>query len=254
MPVLSIPQTRAPKKVEPAKVRVKATPKPAFEPYRHWYLPCKHVIDMVLAATMLVLACPIILAAAAVMKLTSRGPAFYSQIRLGRYGRHFTVYKLRTMIQDAERLTGPKWSTPGDPRITLVGRFLRKTHIDELPQLWNVLRGEMSLIGPRPERPEFLPALQKQVPHYRDRLLVRPGITGLAQVRLPADTDMDSVRRKLANDLCYIHQMGPWLDFKIGVCTAFKVLHVPLSYTRRLLYMPHVDAKERMHVGLATES
>src|SRR5439155_12868491 len=114
------------------------------------------------------------------VKLTSRGPALYTQTRLGRNGRPFTIYKLRTMQHRCESLTGARWSTPGDPRITPVGRFLRKTHLDELPQLWNVLRGDMALVGPRPERPEFVPQLEQAVPHYRDRLLVRPGVSGLA--------------------------------------------------------------------------
>src|SRR5207248_4660391 len=137
------------------------------------------------------------------VKLTSPGPMLYTQTRLGRRGRPFTIYKIRTMLHDCESLTGPQWSTPGDTRITRVGRWLRRTHIDELPQLWNVLRGDMSLVGPRPERPEFIPELENAIPFYRDRLLVRPGITGLAQVQLPPDTDMDSVRRQLAHDIYY---------------------------------------------------
>ena len=132
-----------------------------------------------------------------------------------RDGRPFTLFKIRTMAHDCEKASGARWSTPGDPRITRVGAFLRKTHLDELPQLWNVLRGDMSLVGPRPERPEFTPLLEQVVPHYRDRLAVRPGVTGLAQVQLPADTDLDSVRRKLAYDLYYIRHLNGWLDLRL---------------------------------------
>src|SRR5205823_316253 len=114
-----------------------------------------------------------------------------------------------------------RWSIPGDPRVTLIGQVLRRTHLDELPQLLNVLRGDMSLIGPRPERPEFLPELEAAFPRYRDRLAVRPGVTGLAQVQLPADSDLDSVREKLRHDLYYIQHLGPWLDLRILICTAF---------------------------------
>ena len=141
------------------------------------------------------MAAPFIFVAALLVKLTSRGPAFYSQVRLGLDGRPFYIRKLRTMYHNCERLSGPCWSTANDCRITPVGRFLRRSHIDELPQLWNVLCGEMSLVGPRPERPELIPTLARSIPGYRHRLEVRPGVTGLAQIQLPPDTDLDSVRR-----------------------------------------------------------
>src|SRR5262245_22208400 len=149
----------------------------ARRPRNEWYLPCKHGLDYAVAVVLAALAAPLLLFAAVLVKLTSRGPAFYSQTRVGADGRHFTIYKVRTMIHNAESLTGARWSLPGDPRITLVGRFLRASHLDELPQLWNVLRGEMSLVGPRPERPEFVPGLEKALPGYTNRLLVRPGVT-----------------------------------------------------------------------------
>src|SRR5438552_3957175 len=172
----------------------------------------KVAMDWTLSLALLILAAPLVLLAALAVKLTSRGPIFYSQTRLGRGGQPYTIYKIRTMLHNCESKSGACWSTAGDPRITLVGRFLRRTHVDELPQLWNVLRGEMSLVGPRPERPEFVTTLEVVIPHYRARLAVRPGITGLGQVQLPADTDLTSVRRKLAYDLYYVRQLSLWLD------------------------------------------
>ena len=153
------------------------------------------------------LAAPLILLAMALVKLTSRGPAIYRQVRAGLGGRPFTIYKIRTMAHDCEARTGPVWATADDPRVTPLGRFLRRSHLDELPQLWNVLRGEMSLVGPRPERPEFVAQLQRAIPDYRRRLQVPPGVTGLAQVQLPPDTDLAGVRRKLVYDLYYIRRM-----------------------------------------------
>jgi lipopolysaccharide/colanic/teichoic acid biosynthesis glycosyltransferase len=211
----------------------------------HWYLWAKPVADFVLAALLAVPALPVVLLAALAVKLTSRGPAFYTQTRVGRHGRHFTIWKIRTMIHNCESLTGPRWSMPGDPRVTPVGWFLRKSHLDELPQLLNVLRGEMSLIGPRPERPEFIPELERALPAYRQRLQVRPGVTGLAQVQLPPDTDLDSVRRKLAHDLFYVERLSPLLDLKLLVCTAFYALGVPFRVLSRLLAVPPSSTIER---------
>lgn len=204
-----------------------------------WYPPCKAALDRAIALTLLALTGPLILALALLVKLTSRGPAFYTQTRLGRHGSPFRIYKLRTMVNKCESLTGPRWSVPGDPRVTGLGRFLRRTHLDELPQLLNVLRGDMSLIGPRPERPEFLPELERACPPYRQRLAVRPGVTGLAQVQLPADTSVTSVCRKLAYDLYYIRHLSPWLDLSLLVCTAFYALGVPFRLVGRLLRVPH---------------
>src|SRR5262249_45239825 len=144
-------------------------------------------------------------------------------------------------------LSGVRWATQDDPRVTPVGRFLRRSHLDELPQLWNVLRGEMSLVGPRPERPEFVPNLEAAIPHYRERLLVRPGLTGLAQVQLPADTDLASVRRKLAYDLYYVRRMSPWMDLCIFLCTALKLVRVPFHVSRRLFLVPSPEAVERTY-------
>jgi lipopolysaccharide/colanic/teichoic acid biosynthesis glycosyltransferase len=202
-------------------------------------------LEYALALALIVLSAPLLLAAVVLVKLTSRGPAFYAQVRLGYRGRAFRLYKIRTMFHDCERTSGPRWAAPNDPRITPVGRFLRRTHLDELPQLWNVLRGEMSLVGPRPERPEFVPTLERAVPHYRDRLLVRPGVTGLAQVQLPADTDLASVRRKLAYDIYYIRHVNLWLDLRLMFCTGVRMFGVPFHILCGLFGLPRGGQVER---------
>ncbi|HVS38132.1 MAG TPA: sugar transferase [Gemmataceae bacterium] len=214
-------------------------------PAHPWYLPCKHAVDFLAALALGFAALPVIALSALVVKLTSRGPAFYTQTRVGRGGKHFTIYKIRTMIHNCESLTGPRWSIPGDPRVTRFGWFLRITHLDELPQLLNVLRGDMSLIGPRPERPEFIPELERSLPAYGQRLTVRPGVTGLAQVQLPADTDLASVRRKLAHDLYYVRHVNPWLDLRLLLCTAFYAIGVPFALLSMLLGVPRSDRIER---------
>jgi lipopolysaccharide/colanic/teichoic acid biosynthesis glycosyltransferase len=213
-----------------------------------WYPPVKAAADTVIAALLFVVALPVVLLAALLVKLTSRGPAFYTQSRLARGGRSFKIYKLRTMIHNCESLTGPRWAMPGDPRVTAIGRFLRATHLDELPQLLNVLRGEMSLVGPRPERPEFVPELERALPAYRQRLNVKPGVTGLAQLQLPPDTDIGSVRRKLAHDLYYIRHLSLWLDLRLIVGTGLYALGVSYRVLRRLLGIPGSTQIERaMH-------
>jgi lipopolysaccharide/colanic/teichoic acid biosynthesis glycosyltransferase len=216
-----------------------------------WYPPLKSAIDRLLALVLLVPAAPLILLSALLVRLTSRGPAFYTQVRVGLGGRPFTIIKLRTMIHKAESLTGPRWSLPGDPRVTRLGTFLRLTHLDELPQLINVLRGDMSLIGPRPERPEFLPELEQALPGYRKRLSVRPGVTGLAQVQLPADSDVSGVGRKLAYDLYYIHRLSPWLDLRLLLCTPFYALGVSRERLRRWFGIPLTEEVEQvMHAEI----
>jgi lipopolysaccharide/colanic/teichoic acid biosynthesis glycosyltransferase len=211
---------------------------------------CNSTVHFLLALLLLVLSAPLLLVAMLLVKLTSRGPVLYTQTRMGRGGRPFTIYKLRTMAHQCESLTGACWSVPGDPRITSFGRFLRKTHIDELPQLWNVLRGDMSLVGPRPERPEFVPQLERAIPCYRDRLHVRPGVTGLAQVQLPADTDMASVRVKLSYDLWYVRHGGMLLDFRLMLATGLKVLGLPFRALRPLFALPRREAIEQHYQQL----
>jgi lipopolysaccharide/colanic/teichoic acid biosynthesis glycosyltransferase len=184
----------------------------------------KRLADRALGVLLLALTWPLLLVLVAAVKLSSRGPAIYRQTRVGLGGRIFTMYKLRTMRQDAEAATGPRWAAAGnDPRITPLGVWLRRLHLDELPQLYNLIRGDMALVGPRPERPEFVTVLARQIPGYLDRLQVLPGITGLAQVNLPPDTDLDSVRRKLVLDLDYICTAGIVLDARIVLCTFLRV-------------------------------
>ena len=202
------------------------------------YITCKIVVDYVLATLLLLMAAPVLLLSAALVKLTSRGPALYTQKRLGLNGRPFAIYKLRTMFHDCERTTGPRWAVPGDARITSVGRWLRFTHLDELPQLWNVLRGEMSLVGPRPERPEIVAQLQEVIPNYARRLLLRPGLTGLAQVQLPADLNLECVRRKLTYDLFYLEHLGLGLDLRILLSTSLYVLGASAGMVRLLFWLP----------------
>lgn len=221
------------------------------------YFRFKVVLDFLAAAVLFVLTFPLILLSALLIKVSSRGPAFYSQTRLGHRGRPYTIYKLRSMTHNCELKTGVRWATTNDPRITRLGHFLRKTHLDELPQLWNVLKGDMSLVGPRPERPEFIPSLEQAVPHYCQRLLIRPGVTGLAQIHLPPDTNLESVRRKVAYDLFYVRQASFWLDLRIIACTAFQVVGTPVSLLRKVFLMPSVETIEvayrELHACPATQ-
>jgi lipopolysaccharide/colanic/teichoic acid biosynthesis glycosyltransferase len=187
------------------------------------------------ALGLLVAITPLLLAMIVLIRITSGGPALYSQWRSGHHGRQFKLYKLRTMHQDAEALTGAIWAPAGDRRITSVGRVLRRLHLDELPQLWNVLRGEMLFVGPRPERPELIPGLIENVPGYSRRMAIAPGITGLAQINLPADSDYNSVRRKLVLDCEYIASANLFLDFRIVLCTLVKAVGIHSPWIRVLL-------------------
>jgi lipopolysaccharide/colanic/teichoic acid biosynthesis glycosyltransferase len=197
--------------------------------------PWKRIVDGTIALILLVLTAPVMLVAMVLVKVTSPGPVIYSQTRLGRGRRRFTIYKIRSMTHNCELVSGPCWSSENDPRVTPVGRFLRQTHLDELPQLWNVIRGDMSLVGPRPERPEFFNSLEKALPRYVERLKVRPGVTGLAQMKLPPDTDLRSVRRKLAYDLHYVERIDFWLDLRILLGTGLFLLGIPFAVSCRLL-------------------
>lgn len=189
-----------------------------------WERAAKRVIDVVVSFIMLIVTSPIILATALAIKLDSKGPVIYKQERSGLNGKVFRVYKFRSMYQDAEKRTGPIWSTKDDPRITRVGKFIRRVRIDELPQIWNVFKGEMSLVGPRPERPFFVEQLAKEIPYYKRRLRVRPGITGWAQVKHKYDENIEDVKTKLQFDLFYIENMSLKTDIKILFRTVFVVL------------------------------
>jgi lipopolysaccharide/colanic/teichoic acid biosynthesis glycosyltransferase len=158
--------------------------------------------------------------------LDSGRPIFFRQVRRGRAGREFVMFKFRTMVPDAERETGPKWSTAGDPRITRTGRLLRKLRLDELPNLVNVLRGEMSLVGPRPERPEIVRLLVREIPFYRSRLIVRPGLTGWAQVNHPYGDSVEDAVQKLEYDLYYLKHRSMLFDLRILLRTAGTVLRL----------------------------
>jgi lipopolysaccharide/colanic/teichoic acid biosynthesis glycosyltransferase len=203
-----------------------------------WYGPLKVCLDCALALVLLVLSAPVVVLACLAVKFTSRGPMLYRQTRLGRGGQPYTILKIRTMTHDCERKSGACWARPNDPRIIPVGRFLRRMHIDELPQLWNVLRTDMSLVGPRPERPELVSGLLQAIPRYRERLCVRPGVTGLAQLQLPADTDIHSVRRKLTYDVYYVENMGFWLDFRLLLSTGVYLCGLPFYLSQRWLAIP----------------
>lgn len=154
-----------------------------------------------------------------VIKLDSRGPVFYKQKRIGRIGKVFEIIKFRTMRQDAEKLTGAVWAADNDPRITKIGMFLRKTRIDELPQLWNILKGEMSLVGPRAERPEFHAVLKKEVPFYEERYLIKPGLSGWAQINFRYGSSIKDAAEKLQYDLYYIKNRSLMLDLGIALKT-----------------------------------
>ena len=184
----------------------------------------KRLLDMTCAAIGLLLLAPILAIVAAAVKLSSSGPVLYSQRRVGLDGETFTLYKFRSMRQDAEAGTGPVWATAGDPRVTPVGRFMRRTRLDELPQLWNVLRGDMSIVGPRPERPEFVNGLTVEIPFYSQRHAVRPGVTGWAQVRHTYAASVEDSLQKLQYDLYYIKHMSISFDLFIVFETLKTVL------------------------------
>jgi len=200
----------------------------------------KRLFDLLAASVLLVLTAPLFVIFSVLIPLTSSGPVFYSQERLGRYRRKFRIVKFRTMKVNAERLTGPVLATERDPRITSLGRFLRSTKLDELPQLWNVLGGEMSLVGPRPER-EFFVHQFENIPGYELRHSVKPGLTGLAQIRARYSS---SVERKLHFDLLYIYRYSMMLDIKILIQTAIVVLR-----GQQL-----TGAKSRLATGTAAKS
>jgi len=211
---------------EPATVALLSTGCGAlFVQYaRRRYHRGKAIFDRLAGLLLLILLGPFILLFAALIRISSRGPAFFHQERVGQNGRLFRIVKLRTMRLNAESVTGPVWATSQDVRVSQIGRILRVMHFDELPQLWNVVRGEMSLVGPRPERPYFVERLRTALPDYDHRLHLKPGITGLAQIRAGYDRSLRDVRRKVKLDLVYMSRMCWWVDFSILVRTVGRVL------------------------------
>lgn len=184
-----------------------------------WNRILKRTLDLGMSAILLVICSPVFLLAAAVIKLTDRGPVFYRQERVGQDGRHFLLYKFRTMRTDAEKRSGPVWARKGDDRCTPAGQFLRRFNLDELPQFWNVLKGEMSLVGPRPERPHFVKQFRGEIPRYMARHKIKSGITGWAQVNgLRGNT---SLQERIKYDLYYAENWSVLLDLEILFMTLF---------------------------------
>lgn len=220
------------------------------------FLQGSGIAGRILALGLLALCLPIIALLVVIVRSTSKGPGLYKQVRVGKDGKIFVMYKVRSMVVDAEVGTGPVWTQDTkDPRITRIGSFLRKSHLDELPQLVNVVRGEMGLFGPRPERPELVHVLADNVPGYLNRLAVLPGITGLAQINLPPDTDVESVRRKLILDVEYIRKASFWLHIRMFVWTGLRLVAIPSSIATGLLGLSRdVKPVERSMDGPVTIS
>jgi sugar transferase (PEP-CTERM system associated) len=184
----------------------------------------KRLLDMVTSCVLLILMLPLMALTAIMIKLTSRGPVLYKQERVGQFGERFELLKFRSMVNDAEGEEGPKWAAEKDPRVTVVGRFIRATRVDELPQLLNILQGQMSFVGPRPERPYFVEKIGGEVPFYRERHYVKPGLTGWAQIQYPYGASIDDARRKLEYDLYYIKNYSLVFDMLIILQTVRVVL------------------------------
>lgn len=189
-----------------------------------WERAVKRILDVVISALFLVVLSPVLLVTALAVALTSKGPIIYRQERVGRNGKVFTIFKFRTMVVDAEQESGPRWATDNDPRVTKAGYWMRKFHLDEVPQFINVLKGDMSLVGPRPERPFFVNRFKNEIPLYGRRLRVRPGITGWAQVKWKYDASFDDVVEKTKFDLFYVENISLRMDFKILINTVITVL------------------------------
>jgi exopolysaccharide biosynthesis polyprenyl glycosylphosphotransferase len=191
---------------------------------QEWEKKLKRILDILISFLILVVSLPVVIVSAIAIKIDSKGPVFFIQKRCGMNGDVFKMIKFRSMFADAEKRTGPVWSAKDDPRITPVGKIIRKLRIDEIPQFVNVLKGDMSVVGPRPERPFFVEKLSEEIPYYKRRLKVRPGITGWAQVKHKYDETIEDVKIKLRYDLFYIENMSLRMDFKIIFRTIFVVL------------------------------
>lgn len=196
---------------------------------QRFYDPLKRAWEFLAALAISIVLLPLELAIAIIIKLTSRGPVFIRQKRVGKLGKQFTLYKFRSMVAlapDGQAETaGPQWSAPADSRVTVFGKFLRHTHLDELPQLFNIIKGGLSFVGPRPERPEFVKVLQEKIPYYEIRHLIKPGVTGWAQIHHRADLSDEDVIEKLQYDIYYVKNRSPILDFAI-ILKTIKTLFV----------------------------
>jgi lipopolysaccharide/colanic/teichoic acid biosynthesis glycosyltransferase len=214
------------------------------------YVGRSNLTSRIVALALLVPAAPVIAILALLVRLTSRGRAFYSQERSGIGGKPFQIHKIRTMCRNAEAPGQAVWSTKGDSRVTLIGRALRFLHLDELPQLVNIARGEMAFIGPRPERPQFVDELADSIPGYVQRLQVLPGVTGLAQINLNPDESVECVRKKLILDCMYIAAASPGLDARILACTALRMVGIRHGIAARLMKVRfRFDDAGRLHHG-----
>jgi sugar transferase (PEP-CTERM system associated) len=180
-----------------------------------WNELAKRTLDLACSLVVLLITWPLMLATAIAVRFDSPGPILFAQERVGRDGRSFTLFKFRSMRADAEKLSGPVWATQDDPRITRSGKFIRRTRLDELPQLFNVIAGHMSMIGPRPERPHFVDDLAKKIPYYRQRHIVKPGLTGWAQINYRYGSSLEDAVQKLQYDLFYIKNMSLLFDVSI---------------------------------------
>lgn len=220
-------------------------------PQSQLFFERKYLADRFVGGLLLVLFSPIILALYLIVRATSRGPGFYKQERVGLDGKTFEIFKLRSMVQNAEKPGQAQWAVKGDSRVNLVGRVLRRLHLDELPQLFNVCRGEMSLVGPRPERPQICKDLARQIDGYCNRTAVKPGVTGLAQINLPPDESIDDVRRKQILDLHYIENATLWLDVRMIFATALRMVGVKGYIVTKLMWLDRTCLVR--HVGTACE-
>jgi lipopolysaccharide/colanic/teichoic acid biosynthesis glycosyltransferase len=208
-----------------------------MSPSKRRYFRHKYLVDRCLGGLLLVLSSPLTLSLYVLVRLTSPGPGFYRQERVGLNGSTFHIIKLRSMVKNAERPGQAVWCVKNDSRVTWLGRILRKLHLDELPQLWNVTKGEMSLVGPRPERPEICKELALEIDGYYRRNSVKPGVTGLAQINLPPDETIEDVRRKQILDLRYIQEANFWLDARMILATAMRMVGIRGETVIRLMHL-----------------
>jgi len=194
------------------------------------YDTIKRVIDIIGGIILSIIFFPVCMCTAIAIKLNSQGPIFAdTPQRVGKNGKLFKLYKFRSMIMDAEKNTGAQWAATKDKRVTRIGKFIRKSRIDEIPQFWNILKGEMSFVGPRPERPEFVETLKKEIPFFNERHLVKPGLTGWAQINFPYGASVEDAKEKLQYDLFYIKNRSIALDISIILKTINTIFNKTLG-------------------------